>query len=173
MGLLGGTSVPISMLFYPLIPLLYFSEGEYIAAKEECTMRFRRNRTPVIAVLVLLFVLASAATLMAKARNINTQESYELIEERDGDSDFVILDVRTPEEFAEGHIESAVNIDFYADAFPDELDGLDRDKTYLIYCRSGSRSGSTFKMMKQLGFKNVFNMKGGIESWRVEYPVVR
>ncbi len=136
-------------------------------------MMYRRNRAPMITILVLLFVLASTVTLMAKMKNINTRKAYELIEERDGDSDFVILDVRTPEEFAEGYVENAVNIDFYEDVFPDELEGLDRDKTYLIYCRSGSRSGKTFKMMENLGFKDVYNMKGGIESWRADYPLVR
>ena len=136
-------------------------------------MMYRRIVTRMITILVPLFVLASAVTLMAKVKNISTKKAYGLIEERDGDSDFVILDVRTPEEFAEGHIENAVNIDFYADAFPDELDGLDRDKTYLIYCRSGSRSGSTTRMMKELGFQDVYNMKRGIESWRADYPLVR
>ena len=136
-------------------------------------MRYRQNRAPVTAILVLLFVLASAVTLTARMRNINTKKAYELIEKRDGEPDFVILDVRTPEEFAEGHIENAVNIDFYADAFPDELDGLDRNRTYLIYCRSGGRSGSTTKMMKELGFKDVYNMEGGINSWRADYPLVR
>ena len=135
-------------------------------------MMYRRIVTLMITILVPLFVLASTMTLMAK-KNINTRKAYELIDERDGDSDFVILDVRTPEEFAEGYVENAVNIDFYEDVFPDELDGLDRDKTYLIYCRSGSRSGKTFKMMENLGFKDVYNMKGGIESWRADYPLVR
>ena len=136
-------------------------------------MRYMKAPLAVTVMLVLLFMLTSAATLTAKMRNINTKKAYVLIEERDGEPDFVILDVRTPEEFNEGHIENAVNIDFYADAFPDELYGLDRDKTYLIYCRSGSRSGSTRKMMKELGFMDVYNMNRGIESWRADYPLVR
>jgi rhodanese-related sulfurtransferase len=136
-------------------------------------MSYSLKRKSVITILVLLFVLASAVTLMAKMKNINTKKAYEIIEERDGGFDFLILDVRTPEEFAEGHIENAVNIDFYADAFLDELDRLDKDKTYLIYCRSRGRSGSTFGMMKELGFQDVFNMKGGIENWRADYPLVR
>lgn len=136
-------------------------------------MMHRRSVTLMITILVPLFVLASAVTLTAKVKNISTKKAYELIEERDGDSDFVILDVRTPEEFAEGHIENAVNIDFYADTFPDELDVLDRDKTYLIYCQSGGRSGSATRMMKELGFKDVYNMEGGINIWCADYPLVR
>ena len=135
-------------------------------------MRYRRTPLSVTAVLVLLFVLASAVTLTAKMKNVDTKKANELIEERDGESDFVILDVRTPKEFTDEHIENAMNMDFYADAFPDELEALDRDKTYLIYCRTGGRSGSTFKMMKELGFRNVYNMKGGIERWRASFPVV-
>ena len=142
-------------------------------------MMHRRSVRRMITILVPLFVLASAVTLTAKVKNISTKKAYELIEERDGDSDFVILDVRTPEEFTEGHIENAVNIenamnmDFYADAFPDEMDGLDRNRTYLIYCQSGSRSGSTLQMMEELGFQDAYNMKGGINSWRADYPLVR
>ncbi len=135
-------------------------------------MRYRRTPLSVTTILVLLFVLASAVTLTAKMKNVTTKKANEFIEERDGEPDFVILDVRTPKEFSEGHVENAVNIDFYEDAFPDELEGLDRDKTYLIYCRTGGRSGSTFKMMRELGFQNVYNMKGGIEGWRATYPVV-
>jgi rhodanese-related sulfurtransferase len=136
-------------------------------------MMHRRSVTRMITILVPLFVLASAVTLTAKVKNISTKKAYELIEERDGDSDFVILDVRTPEEFAEGHIENAVNIDFYADTFPDELDVLDRDKTYLIYCQSGGRSGSAARMMEGLGFQDAYNMKGGINIWRDDYMLVR
>jgi 3-mercaptopyruvate sulfurtransferase SseA len=57
--------------------------------------------------------------------------------ENQNDPDFVIIDCRTPEEYAGGHIEDSVNIDYRSDAFGDELEKLDRDRTYLIYCRSG------------------------------------
>jgi rhodanese-related sulfurtransferase len=133
----------------------------------------RQKRLYQTVIIVVIFILASAATLSARVKNIKTEEAYKLIEQRDGDGDFVILDVRTHEEFSEGHIENAVNIDFYNDAFPDELDTLDKDTTYLIYCRSGSRSGRTRNIMKKLGFKNVFNMEGGIIGWQDSYPVVR
>ena len=94
-------------------------------------------------ILIFTFIMGSAALGMAKMRSISTQQAHDLIEERDGDSDFVILDVRTLREYEEGYIEDAVNMDFYADTFTDELDGLDRDNTYLLYCRSGSRSRPT------------------------------
>lgn len=79
--------------------------------------------------------------------------------------DLVILDVRTPEEFAEGHLDGAVMIDFYRDDFADQLTQLDPDVPYLVYCRSGNRSGQTAAIMEQLGFTDVVDVDGGILSW--------
>ena len=100
--------------------------------------------------------------------NITPQEAFTLIQNNKSYPDFVIIDVRTSEEFAEGHIENVVNIDFYAETFRDELDNLDKDKTYLIYCRSGSRSGNTLNIMEELNFREVYNMSGGIIEWKAE-----
>lgn len=80
--------------------------------------------------------------------------------------DLVILDVRTPEEFAEGHIDGAVMIDFYRDDFADELGQLDPDVPYVLYCRSGNRSGQTRAMMAELGFAAVDDVDGGVIAWQ-------
>jgi rhodanese-related sulfurtransferase len=86
----------------------------------------------------------------------------------------VILDVRTPAEFSQGYIENAKNIDFYANTFRNQLDKLDKQKTYLVYCRSGNRSGKTLRMMEQSGFEKVYNLTGGIGQWsRQRLPLVR
>ena len=74
-------------------------------------------------------------------KNITPQETFTLIQDNQNSPDVVILDVRTPEEFAKEHIENAINLDYYSQTFRDELNNLDKDKTYLIYCRSGNRSG--------------------------------
>lgn len=79
--------------------------------------------------------------------------------------DLVILDVRTPEEFAEGHLDGAIMIDFYRDDFADRLAGLDPNVPYLLYCRSGNRSGQTASIMSDLGFTNVADVDGGILAW--------
>ena len=100
--------------------------------------------------------------------NITPQETYTLMQENQENPEFVIIDVRTPEEFAEGHIEGAINIDFYSETFQDELDILDKNKTYLIYCRSGGRSGSALDIMEALNFREVYNMTGGIIQWKAE-----
>ena len=77
----------------------------------------------------------------------------------------VLLDVRTPEETAEGMIEGAGQLDFEAANFEAEVAKLDKSKTYLIYCRSGNRSGQACKLMAEKGFKNLYNLKGGYIAW--------
>jgi phage shock protein E len=83
----------------------------------------------------------------------------------DAPDDLVILDVRTPEEFAEGHIDGAVLVDFYDADFADQLAALDPDLPYLVYCRSGNRSGQTLPLMQQLGFGSAVDVGGGILAW--------
>ena len=100
--------------------------------------------------------------------NITPQEAFTLIQENPDNPDFVIIDVRTPEEFDEGYIKGAINIDFYSETFRDELDILDKNKTYLIYCRSGNRSGSALAITEELNFREAYNITGGIIQWRAE-----
>lgn len=100
--------------------------------------------------------------------NIAPQEAFTLIKDKQNNPDFIIIDVRTLEEFAEEHIEDAINIDFYAKTFRDELNRLDKNKTYLIYCRSGGRSGNALNIMEELDFREVHNMSGGIIEWNAE-----
>ena len=76
-----------------------------------------------------------------------------------------LLDVRTPEEFAEGHIGGAVNIDWKADAFAEKaVETLSKDRPVMVYCRSGRRSAEAAGVLEGLGFK-AFNLKGGILAW--------
>lgn len=82
------------------------------------------------------------------------------------DNNPIILDVRTPEEFNEGHIENAINIDVNADDFTKEIADLDRNANYLVYCRSGRRSLLATQIMKNQGFTNVTNMEGGYNAWK-------
>jgi rhodanese-related sulfurtransferase len=77
----------------------------------------------------------------------------------------VVLDVRTRDEFAEGHLADAVNVDFYAADFEDRLAQLDPTRPYVLYCRSGNRSGATAEMMTELGFEEVYEVDGGILAW--------
>ncbi|MBB6612473.1 rhodanese-like domain-containing protein [Pontibacter sp. Tf4] len=72
----------------------------------------------------------------------------------------VLIDVRTQEEFASGHLQGAANSDLLNGDFAKSLDGLDKEKTYYLYCKSGNRSGKAAKLMQDAGFKNVFNIGG-------------
>ncbi len=91
----------------------------------------------------------------------------------DAPQDLVILDVRTQEEYAEGHIEDAVLLDFYREDFADELATFDPEVPYVLYCRSGSRSSQARAMMADLGFTSVEDIWGGIVGWQqAGLPVV-
>ncbi len=76
-----------------------------------------------------------------------------------------VLDVRTPREYSQGHLPNAVNIDYLNSDFEKQLEALDKDKKYLVYCRSGQRSSEAVEVMKKKGFRNVTNMLGGITAW--------
>jgi phage shock protein E len=77
----------------------------------------------------------------------------------------ITLDVRTPGEYAEGHLEGAQLIDFQSGNFENEISSLDRNATYAVYCRSGNRSGQAVKVMHDAGFHNVYNLNGGVIDW--------
>ena len=77
----------------------------------------------------------------------------------------ITLDVRTPGEYAEGHLEGAQLIDFQSGNFENEISSLDKNATYAVYCRSGNRSGQAVMVMQDAGFTNVFNMNGGVIDW--------
>jgi len=95
-------------------------------------------------------------------------EAYALIQKNKGNSQFIVLDVRTPEEFKAGHIEGAVNVDFNARTFREEIEKLGRGKTYLVYCRTGRRSAEAVRMMRELGFANILRFEGDIVRWKAE-----
>lgn len=76
------------------------------------------------------------------------------------EADAVVLDVRTPAEYAEGHLTGVENIDFLNPTFRDRVKDLDRDATYYLYCRSGGRSGKATELMQTMGFSNVTNVGG-------------
>ena len=121
----------------------------------------------LMGVLVSMIVLVWAAALNgAGLKPITPKEAYDLVRKNAGNPDFVILDVRTPDEYDEGHIEGAINIDFNSGGFKTELSELDKKKTYLVYCRTSRRSGEAAKIMKDLGFTNIIRMKGDIVKWQ-------
>jgi len=85
----------------------------------------------------------------------------------------IVLDVRTVAEFAEGHLENAINIDVEGGQFDAGIAQLDKTKTYAVYCRSGRRSGNAVEKMSSAGFTSLFNLNAGIIDWQNQgFPVV-
>jgi len=85
------------------------------------------------------------------------------------DTNACILDVRTEEEVEEGYITSAKNLNILkGQAFIYELEALDKNKSYYVYCKSGGRSGQASAIMRQMGFENVYNLIGGFQEWKGE-----
>lgn len=85
------------------------------------------------------------------------------------DKNAVVLDVRTIDEFADGIIPNAVNIDiFKGQGFIYKVEELDKSNNFYVYCKAGSRSAQACNIMNQLGFHNTFNLVGGIMQWQGE-----
>jgi len=80
--------------------------------------------------------------------------------------DVRVLDVRTPEEYAEGHIAGAVNVDFKSADFAEKLAKLDKEKAYVLHCRSGNRSGKSLPILKQQGFGTIYHLNKGFNAWK-------
>ena len=89
------------------------------------------------------------------------------------DGNIEVIDVRTPEEYSDGHIKDSVNADIKnTDQFTKFLATLDKKKTYLVYCRSGVRAGEAMKLMTEKGFTRITNLSGGVLSWQAaDYPL--
>jgi len=77
----------------------------------------------------------------------------------------IILDVRTSEEFAEGHLEGALNIDIYDESFDEQLKMLEKDQPVFVYCKAGTRSEEASRHLRRLGFNQIYDLKGGIMAW--------
>ena len=128
---------------------------------------------------VILFVFATLLIMScsdaqnkteSKAEKLVSNQTIEVVDAQSfqkklNNDSIQILDVRTPDEFSEGTIKGAINIDFYESNFKNELSKLDKGKTVLIFCRSGGRSGKASKMLEELGFNTVYDLKGGYSNW--------
>jgi rhodanese-related sulfurtransferase len=113
------------------------------------------------------------ATPAINVPSISVYDAYILIQKNKGNPNFVIIDVRTPDEFNSGHIENAINIDYESPDFVSNISKLDINKQYIVYCRTGVRGTAATLAMITLGFKNVQNLTGAILAWTAAgYPTV-
>lgn len=123
----------------------------------------------VLTTLVLVLAVATAACgggAGADEGGVRVLDATDAAAVIDAEPDRVIIDIRTPGEFAAGHLEGAELIDFYQPDFADRVAALDRDTPYVIYCRSGNRSGQARALFDELGFADVVDVDGGIAAWQ-------
>jgi rhodanese-related sulfurtransferase len=112
---------------------------------------------------VLFMLLSTFTALEAQTKKeVNSKQASVLLQK---DSKLIVLDVRTPEEFKEGHIKGAINIDIRQEDAFSKIDKLNRTAKYLVYCRTNHRSGMAVDHMMQSGFKNVYQMMDGFPGW--------
>lgn len=105
------------------------------------------------------------AMIMVACNTSNNVLDVAQFEQKLEDPNVVLIDVRTPQEFAQGHIEGALNIDFYGDNFENDIHAINQSKTILVYCKSGNRSGKAANILAKNNFKSVYDLSGGISNW--------
>lgn len=121
-----------------------------------------------ITLLIIAFVLflvgcsSNGTNSIRSYENISTDEAQSMITKKEVE----IIDVRTPGEFAEGHVPEAVNLPLQD--LENQVSNLDKNKSYLIVCRSGNRSGQASEVLVSKGFSHIYNMEGGMNQWKGE-----
>jgi rhodanese-related sulfurtransferase len=94
-------------------------------------------------------------------KNVGVKEFEKLLAARQNQ----VLDVRTPGEFASGHLPGAINLDINGPEFERKIAALDKNKTYLVHCAAGVRSARACQKMSQLKFPHLYNLEGGLKAW--------
>lgn len=130
---------------------------------------------------LLLFaaLFGACATQSNEGRTIEVvklspKEASAFIESNRNNPDFMLIDIRTPGEYADGHIPTSINMSLHSEGFEADVGRLDRGKTYMIYCRTGRRVASAVDIMEKAGFTKVYGIAGDILSWRSEgLPLVK
>jgi len=123
----------------------------------------------IVVLVAGVLVLSGCSSKPGAITNMNVKDFAAKTQE----AGVVVLDVRTPGEFGQGHIQGATNIDVEASTFDSEIAKLDKTKTYAVYCHSGNRSGIATQAMAKAGFKHLFNLENGLSDWLSQgMPVV-
>ncbi len=120
----------------------------------------------IILLLTICFLAFQACNLIGQPKNskmvnVNVADFKAKMQEENT----VILDVRTPKETAEGKIAGAIELDVKANNFKEKVGALDKNKTYLVYCRSGRRSVKACGIMEEMGLEKLYNLEGGYQAW--------
>ena len=118
-----------------------------------------------IKVLSLMFLLLGFTSCLKNQADGVQVLDVATYEKKMAEPQVQLVDVRTPEEFNEGHIENAVNINFMSDDFDANVAILDKEKHVMVYCKAGGRSAKAAARLKELGFKAITDLEGGISNW--------
>ena len=119
-------------------------------------------KNPVRLLVLLVLTLVGALTLSScSSSSVQAVSPHDWLA-KSQQQGVVIVDVRTPGEYAQGHVDGAINIDVEGGAFDQQIAKLDKNATYVVYCHSGRRSGLATDAMAKAGFTNVVNLQGGI-----------
>lgn len=121
----------------------------------------KNNKNIMFGIVGIIVLALVSLSFMGKTTKLT---GAEFIKTYTNTPNAALIDVRTPSEFATGHIDQAINIDFENPSFASEVRKLDTTKTYFVYCRSGNRSGQAVSIMKSNGIKNIYELSGGIIS---------
>lgn len=115
---------------------------------------------------LLLFSILLFPVLITQAQERLSPKEFR--KKLDSTLDAFLLDVRTPEETAKGYLKGAVFMDFYDSSFKEQVSVIDKEKPVFVYCAIGGRSWDAAKIMHEMGFKNVYDLKGGIIVWKIK-----
>tara|TARA_B100000989_G_scaffold297508_1_gene283466 strand:+ start:967 stop:1359 length:393 start_codon:yes stop_codon:yes gene_type:complete len=113
-----------------------------------------------IIILLLIFIFSCELLNSPKINIISESDFIEL-----QDLDYTLIDVRTQDEFDLGHIDSAINLDFYSDTFQNDILSIPKNEKIILYCRTNNRSTKTANILKENGFKEISVLEGGITEW--------
>ncbi|MCK4997276.1 rhodanese-like domain-containing protein [Candidatus Pacearchaeota archaeon] len=131
-------------------------------------MRKKHVEISFVTLALIIIILAISFLPFGKCQNCDIEETnLKIINVKDWldlsrSEGVIFLDIRTQEEFEKFHLDGAINLDFYNESYREDLDKLDKSRTYLTYCRSGRRSGLNLEIMKELGLKSAYDLDGGI-----------
>ena len=113
--------------------------------------------------ILFFFLLMIYSCQIFESAEINVISDAQFIEIQD--TDFILVDVRTIEEYESGHIQNAVNFDFYSESFQKEILSFDKNSSIILYCRTQNRSTKTANYLKENGYKEITVLAGGITTW--------
>ncbi len=128
------------------------------------------NKLSVLLIALLWLNLSSCGQKQQKDVSADQVQKTDIVlispaELNEANQEILLIDVRTPEEYGSGHIENSINIDISSDNFKDKIAKLGTDQEVYVYCLKGGRSGKAAKMMRDMGFEKIYDLKGGILQW--------